>query len=67
MEVCQKEEALSVITKGFCYVWNIELDVRSNDNSINEYYLCEEHNMAITEDKAEGIISDNYDIVFDIA
>ncbi len=26
-----------------------------------------EHNMAITEDKAEGIISDNYDIVFDIA
>ena len=56
-----------MITKGFCYVWNIELDVRSNDNSINEYYLCEEHNMAITEDKAEGIISDNYDIVFDIA
>lgn len=26
-----------------------------------------EHNMAITEDKAEEIISDNYDIVFDIA
>nr|WP_258562055.1 LytTR family DNA-binding domain-containing protein [Lactobacillus johnsonii] len=26
-----------------------------------------EHNMAITKDKAEGIISDNYDIVFDIA
>ena len=56
-----------MITKGFCYVWNIELDVRSNDNTINEYYLCEEHNMAITEAKAEGIISDNYDIVFDIA
>lgn len=26
-----------------------------------------EHNMAITKDKAQGIISDNYDIVFDIA
>lgn len=38
-KVCQKEEALSVITKGFCYVRSIELDVRFNDNSINEYYL----------------------------